>query len=45
MISSLMKLQRTLDVQMSESRVEGPTLTRADDEDEELLDDELPDDE
>jgi ribosome biogenesis protein BMS1 len=29
MISSLMKLQRTLDVQMSESKVEGPTLTRA----------------
>jgi ribosome biogenesis protein BMS1 len=39
MISSLMKLQRTLDAQMCESRGEGPTLTQAHDEDEELLDD------
>ncbi|XP_045029896.1 ribosome biogenesis protein BMS1 homolog [Daphnia magna] len=35
MISSLMKLQRTLDAQMSESRVEGPTLAQADDDEDE----------
>ena len=40
MISSLMKLQETLDAQMSESRVEGPTLAQADDEDDEELSDE-----
>ena len=38
-ISSLMKLQETLDAQMSESRVEGPTLAQADDEDDEELSD------
>ena len=35
-----MKLQETLDAQMSESRVEGPTLAQVDDEDDEELSDE-----